>query len=287
MSRQNNIFLGIVCILLSGLGFSFMAVFVKLSGDLPVMQKSFFRNFISLIVSAIPLINNYKSIVVPKIKKDWFVLFLRAFFGTIGLLFNFYAISNINLADASVIQRLSPFVVLILSYFFFNEKMTIKEILAIIFAFLGILFIIKPGFGSFITLGALFALLGAFCAGAAYTTIRYLGGKLISPEFIVFSFSLFSCIVVLPFVIFNFHPMTIYQLIMLILVGVFATIGQFGITYAYRFAAAKNISVFDYSQIIFSGFLGYLYFSEVPDFYTLFGYIIIISMGILVSVKNK
>ncbi|MBF0714282.1 DMT family transporter [Gemella sp. GH3] len=286
MDKQNNIFLGVICILLSGIGFSFMAVFVKLSGDLPVMQKSFFRNFISLIVSAIPIINNYKNVVFPKNKKDFFVLLLRSFFGTIGLLFNFYAISNINLADASVIQRLSPFVVLILSYFLFNEKMTFKEILAILCAFLGILLVIKPGLGNFISLGALFALLGAFCAGAAYTSIRYLGGRKISPEFIIFSFSLFSCIVVLPFVVFDFRPMTTYQFIMLLLVGIFATIGQFGITYAYRFAAAKSISVFDYSQIIFAGLLGYIFFLEVPDFYAIIGYIVIICMGLLISVKK-
>ena len=55
------------------------------------------------------------------------------------------------------------------------------------------------------------------------------------------------------------------QLSMLILAGASATIGQYGVTFAYKYAAAKNISVFDYSQVLFSGILGFIFFNELPD----------------------
>lgn len=283
MKKQSNLTMGIICILISGLAFSIMALFVKMSGEVPVMQKIFFRNSIAAFIALFPLLANIKKINFPKSKKEWSVLFMRVIFGTLGLVCNFYAITNINLADASVIQRLSPFVILILSYFIFKEKMTKKEMSAVLIAFLGVLLIIKPSFINFVSIGALVALLGAFFSGAAYASIRYLGIAKVSAEFIVFFFSMFSAIIILPFIIFNYYYMTTNQLIMLICVGIFGAIGQFGLTYAYKFAAAKSLSVFDYSQIIFTGFFGYIFFSEIPDMYSFTGYIIIVLTGFFIS----
>lgn len=284
--KKNNLFLGILCILISGFAFSIMGVFVKLSGDLPVIQKSFFRNIIACLITIIPILMNFKKIVYPKNHKQWTVLFLRAFFGTVGLILNFYAISNINLADATVIQRLSPFVVLILSYFIFKEKLTLSQLIAILIAFFGIILIIKPSLDNIISIGALAALLGAFFAGGAYASLRYLGISGVSSEFIVFFFSIFSSLSLFPFVMLTYAPMTNNQLIMLIIVGITGAIGQFGITYAYKFTAAKNLSVFDYGQIIFAGLLGYIFFSEIPDIYSILGYFTIVLMGLYVTYKR-
>ncbi len=124
MNTKNNILMGIFCIIMSGIGFSLMALFIKLSGDLPSMQKGFFRNIIAVAISSIPLIKHWKNINFPANKVSWIVLFSRTIFGTIGLVFNFYAISHITLADSTIIQKLSPFVIIILSYFFFKERMT-------------------------------------------------------------------------------------------------------------------------------------------------------------------
>lgn len=284
--KKNNLTLGIICILASGISFSLMSFFVKLSGDLPIVQKSFFRNLIAGAIAIIPVLKNFKTIIYPDNIKNWGVLFLRSLLGTLGLLCNFYAVSNIHLADASVIQRISPFVILILSFLIFNEKMNNIEIISIILAFVGILLVIKPNFHNFISYGSLFALIGAFCAGGAYTALRYLGLIGISSEFIVFFFSMFSSISLLPFLIFQYEPMSTSQFLILILVGITGAGGQFGITYAYKFAAAKSLSVFDYSQIIFSGMLGYLFFLEIPDIYSILGYCLIFLMGLVLVYKK-
>ena len=91
----------------------------------------------------------------------------------------------------------------------------------------------------------------------------------------------------LPFLIFDYRSMTLYQLSMLLLAGISATIGQYGVTFAYKFAAAKNISVFDYSQVLFSGIFGYMFFGEFPDFQSLIGYIIVISVGVVLVLRSK
>ena len=287
MNKKNNILMGIFCIVVAGFGFSLMALFIKLAGNLPSMQKGFFRNIIAVGISLIPLIKHWKSINFPKGKLSWSVLISRSVFGTIGLVFNFYAITHISLADSTIIQKLSPFVILILSYIFFKEKMTKFQMIAIVIAFIGVGFIIKPSGDGFVSMGALAALLGAFCSGIAYTCVRYLGTHNVSGEFIIFFFSTLSTLLLLPYLIFDYKVMTMYQLSMLILAGASATIGQYGVTFAYKYAAAKNISVFDYSQVLFSGIFGFIFSSEFPDLQSLIGYIIVISVGIILVKKSK
>ena len=287
MMNNNNILKGIFCIIIAGFGFALMSLFVKLSGDLPSMQKGFFRNIIAVFLSSIPLIKHWKVINIPRNNTGWLVLISRSVFGTIGLVLNFYAISHISLADSSIIQKLSPFIIIILSYIFFKEEMTRFQVFAIIIAFIGITLIIKPSGNNIISMGALAALLGALCAGIAYTCVRYLGTHNISGEFIIFFFSSLSSLMLLPYLILDYRTMTYYQLSMLLLAGISATIGQYGVTFAYKFAAAKNISVFDYSQVLFSGIFGYMFFGEFPDFQSLFGYIIVISVGIVLVLRSK
>mgnify|MGYP000128182559 FL=1 len=287
MNNNSNILKGIFCIIIAGFGFALMSLFVKLSGDLPSMQKGFFRNIIAVFISSIPLIKHRKSINFPKNKTGWLVLISRSVFGTIGLVLNFYAISHISLADSSIIQKLSPFIIIILSYIFFKEEMTRFQFFAIIIAFVGIILIIKPSGNDIISMGALAALLGALCAGIAYTCVRYLGTHNISGEFIIFFFSSLSSLMLLPYLILDYRTMTYYQLSMLLLAGISATIGQYGVTFAYKFAAAKNISVFDYSQVLFSGIFGYMFFGEFPDFQSLIGYTIVISVGIILVLRSK
>ena len=285
--NNNNILKGIFCIIIAGFGFALMSLFVKLSGDLPSIQKGFFRNIIAVFISSIPLIKHWKVINIPKNKTGWLVLISRSVFGTIGLVLNFYAISHISLADSSIIQKLSPFIIIILSYIFFKEEMTRFQVFSVIIAFIGIILIIKPSGNDIISMGALAALLGALCAGIAYTCVRYLGTHNISGEFIIFFFSSLSSLMLLPYLIFDYRSMSLYQLSMLLLAGISATIGQYGVTFAYKFAAAKNISVFDYSQVLFSGIFGYMFFGEFPDFQSLIGYIIVISVGIILVLRSK
>ena len=285
--NNNNILKGIFCIIIAGFGFALMSLFVKLSGDIPSMQKGFFRNIIAVFISSIPLIKHWKVINIPRNNTGWLVLISRSVFGTIGLVLNFYAISHISLADSSIIQKLSPFIIIILSYIFFKEEMTRFQVFAIIIAFIGITLIIKPSGNNIISMGALAALLGALCAGIAYTCVRYLGTHNISGEFIIFFFSSLSSLMLLPYLILDYRTMTYYQLSMLLLAGISATIGQYGVTFAYKFAAAKNISVFDYSQVLFSGIFGYMFFGEFPDFQSLIGYVIVISVGIVLVLRSK
>ena len=152
--------------------------------------------------------------------------------------------------------------------------------LCVILAFTGALFIIKPGLG-FASFPALVGLYGGFGAGTAYVFVRKLGGKGERTPVIVMCFSLFSCMVTAPFLILDFHPMTLRQWICLILAGLSASLGQFSITTAYKYAPAKELSVFDYMQVIFAALLGIIFLNETPVLLSIIGYVIIIGTAVV------
>ena len=264
---------GIIYIIVSAFFFALMGLFVKLSGDLPIIQKSFFRNAVACIFAFV-LITKNKEWALPKGKNIVFLL-IRAVAGTAGILCNFYALSNMNLADASMLNKLSPFFAVVFSLFILKEKANLKQILAVVTAFIGALFVMKPSF-SFEAFPAFMGFLGGMGAGLAYACVRKLIQNGFKGNLIIFYFSAFSCLVTFPWLVFDFTPMSAQQWLYLILAGLSASGGQYFITTAYSKAPAKEISVYDYSQIIFTTLLSLVVFGDLPDALSFVGYTIII-----------
>lgn len=276
---------GIFTIIGSAFCFALMSMFVRLAGDLPSLQKSFFRNFVAVIFASIVLLRSEEKFHFNKSNLGY--LLLRAGFGTMGLLCNFYAVDHLLLSDASLLNKLSPFFAIIGSAVILKERIKPVQALAVITAFLGCVLVIKPGAGSFSdTVASLAGLMGGFGAGIAYTMVRVLTQRGERGPFIVFFFSLFSSLVTLPYMLFNYHPMTAFQFISLMMAGLSAAGGQFFITAAYSFAPAKEISVFDYTNILFAAMLGFLVFGQVPDILSILGYIIIIAVSVGMFIYN-
>ncbi|MUV07114.1 EamA family transporter [Planococcaceae bacterium Storch 2/2-2] len=269
---MNNIVKGILLMIISSMGFAVMTLFVKLSGDLPSIQKTFFRNVISAIIAFFFVMYHKESLFGKRENQK--ILLWRSIFGTLGIIFLFYAIDHLVLSDADMLNKMSPFLVIIFSAIFLKERVKPFQIVTIVFAFIGMLFIIKPSFSVDI-FPYFVGVLSAIFAAAAYTFLRVLGNR---EKFytVVFYFSFFSTVVLLPFVIFFYEPMTGEQLTYLLLAGLFATVGQFGITLAYKFAPARDISIFSYSTVLFTTILSFTIFGEGPDVYSLIGYAIIL-----------
>ncbi|WP_243207813.1 DMT family transporter [Paeniclostridium hominis] len=286
MGKLNNISdrnKGIIFIILSAFGFAMMSAFIKLSGDLPSFQKTFFRNLVSCIISFAMIVKYKESFFGNKENRK--ILILRSIFGTLGIILNYYAIDRLVLSDANMLNKLSPFFVIIFSAIFLKEKIKSNQAIAVCIAFIGALFIIKPTF-DFEMIPYISGILGAIFAASAYTCLRVLGGK---EKFytVVFFFSLFSTVLILPFTIMVYKHMTLIQFTYLILAGIFASIGQFGVTLAYKYAPAKEISIFDYSNIIFSAIISIIIFNTMPDSYSFIGYIIIFTASYYMFLYNK
>lgn len=277
---------GILFIIISAFSFACMNVFVRMSGDLPVIQKAFFRNLIAFFIACGILMKNREKIVFPQ-GKGWIDLMVRSFFGTAGIFANFYAVDNLVVSDASILNKLSPFFVILFSYILLREKMKPFQVFCVFMAFVGTLFVIKPGVAGMPLIPSIVGLFSGLCAGIAYTCVRKLGLQGVSGSFIVLFFSGFSCLISLPFIVINFAPTTIMQTVVLIMAGVAAAGGQFFITMAYSHAPAKEISIYDYSQIIFATVLSFFVLGQIPDYLSFIGYGVIIGASCIMFIYNN
>lgn len=268
---------GILYIIMAGLFFALMTFFVRMAGNLPTMQKAFFRNAVAAVAALLLLARSEEGFKIKK--SSWRDLFLRSFFGTMGLICNFYAVDRLAIADANILNKLSPFFAIIMSYFILKEKANKTEWLCVVVAFIGALFVVKPSMDMQFA-NAMIGMLGGFGAGVAYTFVRKLGKAGERGPVIVMCFSVFSCIVTAPFLIIGAKPMSLYQIVMLLLAGAAATGGQLSITKAYTKAPAKEISVFDYSQVVFAAALGLVFLGQIPDLMSIIGYMIIIGSAV-------
>ena len=287
MTKMSNKTKGIICILFSALCFSGMSSFINLSGDLPTPQKVFFRNLVALFIASITLVAKHEKIRPAEGCFKYHIL--RSTLGLAGVFGNFYATTHMShTADAAMLNKMSPFFTLIFSAIFLREKVKAKQAFAIIGAFIGAMLVIKPSFSNVELLPSFAGFFGGLGAGAAYTCVRHMGNKGENGHFTVFFFSAFSVAVTAPYLIFFYQPMTTRQFIFLLFVGLCAAGGQYGITAAYTFAPSREISVYDYSNIIFTAIEGYFFLGhQIPDLLSVVGYFVICSMAVWMFFYNK
>lgn len=283
---------GVIFLLISAFSFAVMALFINLAGDMPVFMKAFFRNLVAILMSYIMLARSPEKFKIRKGSMPG--LIMRASFGTIGILANFYAISHTNMSDAMMLNKLSPFFAMLTSIIILKEAADGFQWAAILTAIVGAVFVVKPSF-LFKNLGVsgdslfplLIALIGGICAGIAYAFLRKVTLKGERPLIVVAFFSTFSCIILIPFIIFTYQPITPLQLFYCAMTGVAACFGQIFISSAYAMCPAKEISIYDYSTVIFTALLGLIVLGEVPDWLSIIGYAIIIGASVLNYLYNN
>ncbi len=292
-SASKSLRKGVLCILLSAFGFALMAMFVRLAdvcgdGQLPAVQKALFRNLVAAGIAGWAFFRRpsavCRKVAIPQTPKVWGDLILRCVFGTIGIFANFYALTHIPVGNAMALNRTAPFFTLLMGWILLGQRMTLRQMLCVAGAFAGAMFVIKPGDGM-LSGHALIGLFGGFGAGAAYAFLHKLGKAGIDGAFIIFFFSVFSCVACVPFLVCGFVPMSLLQIGVLLAAGACAALGQFGITWGYRFAEPRQVAVYDYAGIIFAALLGFLAFGQIPDFLSLIGFAVIIVMGLVLHFR--
>ncbi|UJF16973.1 DMT family transporter [Vibrio sp. SS-MA-C1-2] len=284
-------YLGIQFMLLSALGFTLMAVCVKLvsHSGIPLFEIIAVRALISVILSY--LMVKKKRISIWGHNK--LLLSCRGVIGTTGLICVYYALTVLPLAEATIIQNTTPIITSILAFLFLKERIHLSTILSIALGAFGVVIIVKPDlfFASQVddipTFGLIVALMGATASSVAYTIVKKLSRKE-DPAVIVFYFPLFALPVALFLLGNEIVVPDLYQLVLLILVGLFTQIGQVFITKAMKVGAASKTMAYSYIQVLFAIALGIFFFNEVPTSTTLMGTVLIIG-GALINLfkENK
>jgi drug/metabolite transporter (DMT)-like permease len=280
---MKNKYKSITAMIFSSFSFSAMQIIVKLLDKIPLMEKVFFRNFISLILSFAMIRMKKLSFFGQKENRKY--LFFRSLYGYLGIVLFFYATSKMFAADAAMLNKLSPVFVSLLAYLLLKEKISRLQMTSLFISLTGAMLVIKPHF-SFSMLPAAAGILSALVSAAAYICITFIG-KNESIYTVVFYFSTLSSIFCIPFMIANFALPGIKELALLLLLGALACAGQISLTYAYNGSPASEISIYDYTNIIFSSILGFLFLNEVPDKLSIAGGILIIASSLILFIYGK
>ncbi len=271
---------GIIFMLIAEAGFSCMWACVKFSGThIPFFQIVFFRGFTSVIILGTMMIAKGETFRIKNKK----LLLLRCVVGTTAMMMAFYALTKTSIGNVATLLHTSPVFVAFLSPIFLKEKPNMHLLVWILLAFVGVIFIVKPNQDIFHNVSIL-ALIAGFLAGVAYMSVRQLH-KTEQTLTITFYFLLFVSLASLPFCLVGYTPPENIHWIALIGSGVFGAVAQLFLTMAYRCGPANLLTPFTTAAVVFSFLIGWFFWSESPDIYTLMGATFIVIAIIIISYK--
>ncbi|MBU0680057.1 MAG: DMT family transporter [Proteobacteria bacterium] len=268
--------MGVFCMLLSSAAFTTMAAMVKaLGGDLPIAQLIFLRCLLPLPLFY-GIIRAKKHPLMVGAKGS---LFLRALFGGSAMTCFYYALTHMPLADCIFLGRTQPLFLALLAPFVLGEKTPKAAWFAIATGLAGVLFILQPAFAWPKATWA--ALTGALLAAFAHLMIRRLN-RSEEPLTIVFNFFVLTALGagIWSSLTGGFVPITARQWLLVAGVALFASLGQFILTMAYRYDRAPAVAAASYSSVILSVVYGYFFWQEIPHSLAWVGGILIICGGI-------
>ena len=282
---KSNTWKGIFCLIGSAFFFALLSTFSRAAGDLPVMQKGLFKNVFMLSTAYVGIRKSGASLRLDR--KIAPPMMGRALFGTVGSLVNLYVADHLLLADGSILSKTVPFMTVLLCFLFLKEPIHKNQIVCLLLGFIGTLLVIQPTLGTKELFPFFVGITGYLCVSIAYTCIRLLGSKGVNKSVTVFYFALVQTVVMIPYLILDYHPMSGKQVIFLLCSGLCATVGQFLVTSAYTFAPASDISVFDYTGVIFAALFGLFFYNQIPDWLSIIGYVVIFTAALLLLLVNK
>jgi drug/metabolite transporter (DMT)-like permease len=272
----------------SSFAFSLMSLFVKLAGTrLPTQEIVAARALISVILSYAVLVR----VGVPIWGVHRGSLVARGVVGFVALSLVYYALTQLPLAEATVIQYLHPMFTALLAAVFLGERPGPAVLGCIALSFVGLLFVAQPSFlfgGAGVSLPPLAlgaALLGSFMSGCAYVLVRQLASKE-NPLVIVFYFPLVSLPATLPFLLHNAVWPRGIEWFMLLGVGVCTQVGQVCLTKGVQLETASRATSYSYLQILFAAGWGALFLGELPTLWTILGGLLIVG-GSLLSMSDR
>ena len=265
--------LGILWMVLTGLLFLGVTVLVKILGPrVPAPEAAFLRYLLGLVL----LIPMLKTSLKDKLDSLlWFNFIARGIFHTLAVVLWFFAMTQIPIAEVTAMNYLSPVYVALGAVLFLKEKMAIRRVLAVIFALVGALVILRPGFRE-VSMGHVAMMGTAIFFAGSYLFAKHLTNR-VSAETVVIMLSILVTIGLFPLAYIVWVPPRVDELIILFGVAVLATLGHYTMTKAFMAAPVTVTQPVTFLQLIWAISVGALFFNENIDPFVIAGGIIIVS----------
>ena len=253
--------------------FSFMGVFIRKSSEnIHIFEVIFFRNLLACLI-IIPLMYSSGLASFKMYRPGLFVW--RAIFVSIGMFAGFSALTLIPLAQATAISFTTPIFVTILAIFIFGEVIKLRRIAAILVGFIGMLIIVQPGVGT-ISLGVVLAFTGAFFHSINLLIVKKLTAHETANAIVVWMVIMLVPISFVPAIFVWEWPSALTWLYLWCL-AICGTVGHSFFTRAYAIAEITSLQPFQFIKLPMIAFLAWIIFSELPEYWTWIGGVIIFS----------
>ena len=253
--------------------FSFMGIFIRKSSEnIHIMEVIFFRNLLACLI-IIPVMSSSGLASFKMNRPGLFVW--RAIFVSIGMFSGFSAITLIPLAQATAISFTTPIFVTILAVFLLGEVIKFRRVAAIFVGFIGMLIIVQPGVGS-ISLGIILAFIGAFFHSINLLIVKKLTANESANAIVVWMVIMLVPISFVPAIFVWEWPSAITWFYLWCL-AICGSVGHSFFTRAYALAEITSLQPFQFIKLPMIAFLAWIIFSELPEYWTWIGGVIIFS----------
>jgi drug/metabolite transporter (DMT)-like permease len=270
---------GALWMIASGVGFSVMAVGIKLLGHrLENFQIGFFRVVIGF-VAILPFVAG--GGLTRLRTRHHGVHFVRAVFGLLAMYCSYYAIARMPLADYTGLSFTKPLFATLLAIAILGETVRWRRWTATLVGFFGVLVMVRPGAGTFHP-AALAALTDSFSVAFLVTLVKRLPATE-TPLTMLFYFGLFATVMSIGPAIYSWQWPTVLEWLLLIGVGVLGALSQMFWIRAFRAGEASAVAPFDYLRLPIAATIGFVGFSELPTIWTFIGAAVIVASTLYIA----
>ncbi len=283
MHFNKIIVIGSLFVILGEVFFTSMGMIIKTLGEnIPSYQLVFYRNVFAVIVLAPFLFRQHLKHV--KTKRIGMHL-IRSISGLMAMYCFFYALANIELANAMLLKLTGPIFIPIIATLWIHEKVSLKTYLGIALGFIGVIIFLDPT--AEIQIASVVGLIGGALAAGAKVAIRKMSDTEPTAR-IVFYFAFFGALFSsIPMLTNETYSPNNQEWLLLIGLGLVGTVGQFFLTKAYHMAPASQVGPFTYSSLLWASLAGWLFWNEWPAINTFIGAALIITAGLVILYSKK
>jgi drug/metabolite transporter (DMT)-like permease len=271
---------GLWLMALAVLLFSIMAALAKYASEsVPAAEVVFFRSAINgLLILCIHYCRKKRGPLLGGNKK---LLVLRGALGAAAINLWFFALSEIPVADATLLWLVAPVFVLPIARLWLKERVSRLQAIMTPVVLAGVVLVLKPGF-AMINVGGLAALGCAVFSAGSHVTIRRLAGE--DAHTVVLYFSAFATASAAPLMLPGFVWPSGAVLWVLLAIGVLSVGAQLLMTLAYHYDSAGRGVMITYTGVVFAGIWDFVFFSHLPGWMTVAGAVLIV--GALLGLRR-
>ncbi len=257
-------------------GFCFLAVTIcvrYIGPRIPAAEAAFIRYLAGTVLLLPVFIRLWRGSVQIRSTR---LLVWRGIAHGLGVILWFFAMARIPIAEVTALGYLSPVIVTIGAAIFLGEKLHFRRIAAVLVGFAGVMIILRPGFDT-ISIGQIAQLATAPLFAASFLLAKKLTARE-DVTVIVAGLSLICTLTLLPPALLDWVQPTFREVAMLTLTAVFATLGHYTMTRAFRLAPLAVLQPISFLQLVWATLFGIVLFGEpVDNFVVLGGLVLILS----------